>query len=339
MKKENMSFKILLSFLREDLGVIIQMHDYPDHDAIASAYGLYFLLKTRGFENVRMAYFGSISNFSLNEIVDRFKIPIQKVDESFKFSKTDQVVIVDSFFGNSNVTNLNANLIGIIDHHQMPYSGHICPYQDLKTDYGSCSTIIYEYFTEENVRVPKDIASMLLLGIAVDTSFLTRNVSKSDVNAYGNLYFLADSANIIKMLKKSFSISHISIFKEAMQNMDIENHFCFVSIKKECSPDLLAVIADFFLSLKEVRFVVVLAPYKNSYRVSLRSEDKMRSTELIVKKALKGIGHGGGHVYMGAGSIPRDLFLGFDMIKERFKSVLKEIDDNTAKTDSLNDSN
>jgi nanoRNase/pAp phosphatase (c-di-AMP/oligoRNAs hydrolase) len=80
----------------------------------------------------------------------------------------------------------------------------------------------------------------------------------------------------------------------------------------------MALVADFFLGLREIHFAVVLEPDRDVYRLSVRSEDNARPADVVIRRALDGIGSGGGHVHMGGGSIPRDLFPGEQGLRNRF---------------------
>ena len=320
-KKAN--FKLLESYFNKDDRIIIQAHDYPDHDAIASAYGMFYLFKQHGFKNTKIVYFGLINNFSLQETIKHFKIPLQSLDKKNNIKKEDKVILVDSYYNNSNVTKLDAIPIGVIDHHKNTVDENLCPYQDLRDDYGSCSTLIFEYFLSSDIEIPKDVASLFLMGIVVDTSFLSRGIHEADIKAYKHIYFIADNIFVLNLLKNSLSISYISLLKEAIESMELEEGFCFVSIEKETSPDVIAIMADFFLSFKEVTFSVVLAPYKNEYKFSVRSIKKKFPVDRAIKKAMKNIGFGGGHAYMGAGSILKENFTDIQNIKHRFENALK----------------
>lgn len=44
----NIEFEAFLDKLKANKRVIVQAHDFPDHDAISSAFALAYLLKTQG---------------------------------------------------------------------------------------------------------------------------------------------------------------------------------------------------------------------------------------------------------------------------------------------------
>jgi len=84
----------------------------------------------------------------------------------------------------------------------------------------------------------------------------------------------------------------------------------------------MALVADFFLGLREIHFVVVVEPDRDAYRLSVRSEDHRYPSDVVVREALNGIGSGGGHIHMGGGAIPTDLYPGEEGLRRRFLSAL-----------------
>jgi len=110
----------------------------------------------------------------------------------------------------------------------------------------------------------------------------------------------------------------LGLFREAINACVVAADFCYVPVTKECTQEVTALVADFFLSLQELKFVVVVVPDREEFRLSVRSEDPARPADVIIRKALDGIGGGGGHIHMGGGSVPRDLYPGEEGLRKRF---------------------
>jgi nanoRNase/pAp phosphatase (c-di-AMP/oligoRNAs hydrolase) len=295
--------------------VVIQVHDFPDHDAVAAGMALWHMLTNHDF-SVHLLYSGEIQSASLEEAVELLEIPLKPLD-SVKVEEKHQLILVDGFVGNKNVTDLPAELIALIDHHSPPEKPQ-CPYFDIRPEIGSCSTILYEYFRDTESEIPKACATALLMGIMMDTAFMTRGVTPNDLEAFEQLFFQGDWETSSRLLKNSLSLSDLAVFREAMAACEITEDFAFVPLPEECSPEVMALTADFFLGLREIKFVVVMTPSESEYRISVRSEDDLRPTDVIIRKALRGVGYGGGHVHMGGGNIPRNLFPGEQTIRNRF---------------------
>lgn len=232
-----------------------------------------------------------------------------------------QLVVVDGFVGNSNVTGLIGEVIGVIDHHSPPDESN-CRYQDIRPEYGACSTILFEYFRDTNTAMEKNVATSLLMGLMMDTAFMTRGVRPIDLEAFAELFFRGDWETGSRILKNSLSVKDLAVFREAINACTVAGDFCYVPIQNETSPEVMALVADFFLGLREIHFVVVVEPDRDEYRLSVRSEDNRRPADVVIRRALSGIGSGGGHVHMGGGAIPRDLFPGEQRLRKRFLTAM-----------------
>ena len=309
----------LISHLDPERPVVIQAHDFPDHDAVASAVALAGLLSENGVSS-RLCYGGEIQSDSLAEAIRLLEIPISSCTE-LGLNERAQIVVVDGFIGNRNIQGMPGEVIGVIDHHKPPTEPD-CPYWDIRPHYGSCSTILYEYYKIAKVDMDRPVATALLMGLMMDTAFMTRGVTPNDLEAFSRLFFIGDWQTGSRLLKNSLSLNDLSVFREAINHCVVAEDFCYVPVQKETTPEVMALIADFFLGLREIHFVVVVEPEREEYRISVRSEDYGRPSDVVIRKALDGIGAGGGHVHMGGGSIPRDLYPGEEGLRKRFLAAM-----------------
>jgi nanoRNase/pAp phosphatase (c-di-AMP/oligoRNAs hydrolase) len=305
----------LVAYLDKTKPIVVQAHDFPDFDAVAAGFALKELLAGRGLE-AGLCYSGRIESQSLCEAIHSLDIPIVE-SAALNLTEETQIILVDGFIGNRNVTDLPGEVVALIDHHQPPERPQV-PYWDIRTDFGSTSTIIWSYFDSAEVEVSRNCATSLLMGLMMDTAFMTRGVNKVDLAAFSALFFQGDWEFGSRLLKNSLSLSDLGVFREAINACQMVGDFCFIAVQKECSPEVAALIADFFLNLREVHFVVVLVPDQEEYRISVRSEDLSKPSDVIIRQTLKGIGSGGGHMHMGGGQIPRELFPGEQALRQRF---------------------
>ncbi len=282
--------------------IYIQSHDFPDHDSIAAAYGLATLLKLKGIES-RLLYEGTIQRDSLIQLIEELDIPISHSSE-YDLDESDAILIVDGCKGNKNVTDLIGDEIGVIDHHKVQSPENV-PFVDIRPEYGASSTIIYEYYREMGVEIPGSVATALMVGMLVDTAQLTRGVCDADVDAYSRLYRVSDTGFVNALLRNNIQQKDLNFYREALNRIKIERGIAYCYFPEGCKQNLLGIIGDFFLSLREVDFVCLAAKNGNRINLSLRSEDRRWSAAQVVKELLAGIGFGGGHADM-AGGIVRD---------------------------------
>ncbi len=314
-------FRHLLETLDKNHPVIIQTHDYPDHDAVAAGFALSYLLTSFGFQ-CTLVYGGEMQGDSIDETIEMLGIPAVPA-AALKIDDRSQVILVDGFAGNKNVTELSGTLVGIIDHHKPPEPPS-CPFADIRPDVGSCATIVYQYFLETGTEAPRDVATSLLMGIMMDTAYMTRGVGPIDLAAFSGIFFKSDWEKASYVLRNSLSVRDLPLIRHAMDNNHILGDVCFVELEKSCRAELLGLLSDYFLSFKEIFFVVTYEIDETQCRISVRSEDPRRPADKILRRALEGYGYGGGHMHMSGGFIPADAFPGGPWLRERFLSVLGE---------------
>lgn len=75
--------------------VYIQTHNFPDPDAIASAFGIQQFLNCHGVE-AALCYDGKIDRLSSKKMLDTFGIVMHSKDELPDMTEEDLIVLVDS---------------------------------------------------------------------------------------------------------------------------------------------------------------------------------------------------------------------------------------------------
>lgn len=94
-----------------------------------------------------------------------------------------------------------ADILEIIDHHQLGDLRTNKPINFRNMTVGSTNTIIYSMFKEQNIKIPKYLASIMLAGILSDTLILTSpTTTEFDINAVKGL------AKIAKINYEKFGI-------------------------------------------------------------------------------------------------------------------------------------
>ena len=196
-------FSTLCSVLSKDQPVLVQTHDFPDHDALGAAYALLKLLEIYGYK-VEIAYGGHIQSLSLIEFVEYLNHPLLKLDEIDDLKKY-QVVIVDGSPFKGTVKDVGGILKAVIDHHPERIQS-TAAYTDIRVGIGACSSIIWSYWKESGKEYDEITATAMIAGIQLDTAFLSRGVSKLDLDAYYELYFKSDVQKTYQMIKTTINI-------------------------------------------------------------------------------------------------------------------------------------
>ena len=283
--------------------VFIQPHNVPDPDAIASCFGLQYLLKTRGV-NAVIVYENEIEKANSVKMLELFSIEIHLAQNVATLGEEDWTVLVDVQKDNSNVTDLVTDEVAVIDHHE--YSGSKgYKFEDVRPEIGACSTIIAEYFFENSIDVPRNVATALLYGIFMDTDNLTRGVSELDIDMFYRLYGLSNISLITELKGNQISINDLSDYAKAFSSVEIYGEIGFLYLDNS-NDSLLGAASDIVITIAGVNIVVAYSPREKGYKFSVRSINKNIKANELVRNILKDVGFGGGHSSMAGGFLPRE---------------------------------
>jgi nanoRNase/pAp phosphatase (c-di-AMP/oligoRNAs hydrolase) len=281
--------------------VYIQMHKYPDQDALASAFGLQALLGMKGKKST-ICYNGQIDKHNTLKMIELLHINIFEID-MLNMNPRDEIILVDGQKGNLNMDDFIGIEIACIDHHPT-FETTEYRFSDIRSDVGSCSTIIAEYFAENLLQISREVATALLYGLKVDTANLTRRVSEVDIDMFSYLFKKSDVEKLRDFENSSLRKDDLIAYQEAISNLKIEGRLGIAKIGDDCSEAIIGSISDFLMALSEVDFTLVYSYRVGGLRFSVRSESKVVDAGKVIKEALKGYGDGGGHSTMAAGFIP-----------------------------------
>jgi nanoRNase/pAp phosphatase (c-di-AMP/oligoRNAs hydrolase) len=301
--------------------LFIQPHDFPDPDAVASAFALKHLFSCRGVKTT-IVYEGDLQRSALLAMIAKLGIRIVRAAEAV-ISPADRVIIVDGCKGTKNVSDLPAREIAVLDHHLVKAPEDV-PYTDIRPELGSCSTLLENYWTESGERIPPDVATALVIGISVDTAILTRGATEEDIGAYYRLSRVANLALAQEILRRNLEKGDLEFYRFALEHADIGGDLAFCHFPQGCDQNLLGILADFFIAVREVHFVVLSAANPGGINLSVRSDRPEWNAALLLKDLLDGDGFGGGHDDMAGGIIPDSSRYHPKEFRERLEAKLAQ---------------
>ena len=165
--------------------VFIQTHNFPDPDAISSAFGLQQFLAYHKI-SATLCYDGKIDRLSAKKMLDTFGITMFSKDVLSDMEEDDLIVLVDSQKMNSNVTDLIGDEVACIDHHPIFFQYDYL-YQDIQK-VGACASIIASYYKNTDTPISPECAAALAYGIKMDTADFTRGTSALDTEMLSFLF-------------------------------------------------------------------------------------------------------------------------------------------------------
>lgn len=304
--------------------VYIQTHNYPDPDAIASAFGLQKLLGHFGI-HAEICYDGSAEKLSAQAMLNHFGIEMVSVHDLTDMTPEDRIITVDSQKYNSNLTDLCGDEVACIDHHPTMIPCEYA-YKDVRIT-GACASLIAEYFFDNGIIPDRSTATALVYGIKMDTADFSRGMTQFDVDMYAKLFPYADNELLERLKINTMEFTDLKAYGSAIENIRVFGNIGYAYIPFSCPDALIAMISDFILSLDIIEFSVVYAVRGNGYKFSVRSETPDLHAGMIIRDALSEVGSGGGHARMAGGfadgaKLPEDEALRNHEIRQLFRLAL-----------------
>lgn len=283
--------------------VYLQTHNFPDPDALASAYGLQQLLKHFNI-NSTICYDGKIEKVSTKKMLNTFNIEAFPKDELINMTSEDYIVTVDGQKHNANFTDLIGNEVACIDHHPTFIECDYM-YSDIRIT-GACSSIVTDYYINANIPMDTNTATALLYGLKMDTASFERGVTDFDIDMFKFLHNHCDKALLNSVYSNSIELDDLKAYGAAIENIRVYDNFGFVYIPFDCNDALVAMISDFILALDVVEVSVVYANRDGGLKFSVRNEQTDLHAGKLISNALNEYGNGGGHASMSGGMIPAE---------------------------------
>ena len=282
-------------------GFVVQCHDDPDADAIASAFAVFTYLKKHKKE-ARIVYSGrsEISKPNLLEMVVRLSVPLEYVRE-MPHIKT--LILVDCQYGEKNVKRFAADTVVVLDHHVEKKTDNAA-IGLISSQLGSCSTLICDLLKKEDFDFTKNphVSTALYYGLYTDTNSLEEIAHPLDRDARDSLKF---DPQILKILKNNnLSLLELNIAGAALMQHSIDHELGYAVFRSDpCDPNILGFISDLALQVKGIDVCIVYNTLNDGFKLSVRSCTREVMADEFIKFLTRDAGDGGGHKTKSGGFI------------------------------------
>ena len=308
--------------------IFIQTHNFPDADAIASAYALGEIFRHFDISPL-FCCAGKVDRLSTEKLADLLGIELYQEEELYTvMCEKDYIVCVDSQKLAGNIVDFIGNEIACIDHHPT-YKSIDYKWSQVEI-VGACSTLLAEHFKALKLVPSEKCATALLYGIKKDTMDFTRGVTQRDIAAFSFLFDLVNGDELSKLEHTQIVSKDLLAYTSAIENIHLYGDVGFSKIPFSCPDGLVAGLSDFILSIEEVNIAIVYCMRENGIKFSVRSVIASVNAGKLINLALKDLGSGGGHSSMAGGFIPIESFGVLspyidNSIENLFISVIREM--------------
>jgi nanoRNase/pAp phosphatase (c-di-AMP/oligoRNAs hydrolase) len=295
----------LVAFARGHRRALILTHDNPDPDSIASGVALAWLLEQMAGVDAVVAYGGIVGRAENRALVKVLRLPVVPLG-SVSFGDFDLIAMVDTQPEQGNHSLPAAHFPDVvIDHHPERPETRLAVVTDVGRDTGATSTVVTDYLRASGLEVPPAIATALFYGIKSDTRDLERETTAPDIEAYLWLFPKADTQALSMIERPRLPEDYFRLFHTAVEKARLHGDAVICDLGKVYYPDLVAEVADRFLSMGDVKWSLAVGEYRGSLYFSVRTRDRRMNAGKMVREVIEPEGGtAGGHGSMAGARLP-----------------------------------
>jgi nanoRNase/pAp phosphatase (c-di-AMP/oligoRNAs hydrolase) len=306
---------------------LVVLHDYPDPDAIASAYA-HRLISERFEINVDITYTGKISHSQNIALVKLLGIELEPFGETISLSGYQGAVFIDNQGTTTNgiisaLESASVPVLIVVDHHEAQniLTAEYCDIQ--KT--GATATIYTSYIEEGLLAMQRGrkehtaLATALMHAILTDTAGFIR-ADMDDFHAAAYLSQFRDPNLLEHIMSQRRSKQVMDIIRQALENRTVvENHsIAGIGYLRPEDRDGIPQAAEFLIREENVHTAVVYGIIKEEQTEvltgSLRTSKLALDPDDFIKEVFgvnsEGRYYGGGKHQAGGFSIPVGFLTG-----------------------------
>ena len=293
----------MIEKVRGKRNILIVAHDNPDPDALAAAYALSHLFLIKTGQTAVIASGGIVGRRENRTMVEKLEISVVPMNK-IVLDQYDVVCMVDSQpgTGNSSLPD-DCRVDIIIDHHPQRIEDTDGRLLDIRTDYGACATILYEYLLAHQVYFGTRLATAMFYAIRSETQDLGREWSSPDRRAYQDLLSLSNNRILFDIAHAKVPSSYFLNFNRALESSRIFHDVLVFNLFEVDHPDMVAELADFLLRMEGVGVVLGMGCCDHEEVLSLRLDREDLFAGKIIRTIVEGLGSAGGHGMIAGGQI------------------------------------
>ncbi|MCS6852848.1 MAG: DHH family phosphoesterase [Gemmataceae bacterium] len=293
-----------LSGLANASRVTFVSHVQPDPDSVGSMLGLAHLVDTCLGKPTRLTRDGSISRAENRALVEALKLDLVPI-ESIEWDEDEAVVMVDSQPKTGRHSfNGDVPIYAVIDHHQTTGDLEGVPFVDIRRGLGSTCSLVASYLMEQEIAIPKKVATGLVYGIETDLSGYPRDASPLDDSALMFLYPLADKDLLARIRNARLPHCFYECVLQALQSSFLYDRLLISWVHDLPDPEMAGAVVDFLIRFEEIDWAVCAGVHKNELVLSVRTTRSDGRAGEMLRHVVGRLGKAGGHDYRAGGVIP-----------------------------------
>ncbi|MBW1847098.1 MAG: DHH family phosphoesterase [Deltaproteobacteria bacterium] len=192
----------------------------------------------------------------------------------------------------------------VIDHH--PDTNAKASFHDIRPHYGATASIMTEYLRAARIKPSAKLATGLFHAIKTDTNNFQRQTQVEDLKAF---QFLFRHVNVYlerKIEQAEMQFDFLKYFKSALESYRFRRGRLYAHLGNVNTPDLIVIIADFFMRVNTVSWSIVAGIYEKKLVIVFRSDGLRKNAGKVAENSFGYMGSAGGHKSAARAEIPLD---------------------------------
>lgn len=294
--------------LREEFAgktyLLIVMQDNPDPDSIAAAVALRRIANSLADLQCSIACGGTVGRGENRALIKYLGLNLRDSAE-IDHTKFDLIAMVDTQPGAGN-NSLPKDILPhiVIDHHPIRRLTRTVSFTDIRSSYGSTSTILVEYLIEAGMVPDTPLATALLYGIRSDTQDLGREATRADIDAIELLYPLANKRMVGVIQRGEVPRVYFQMLADALRNAHVHGSAILTELGDVDNPDMIAEVADLLLRDDEITWTMCSGFWNDKLLISIRTIEESKGADQVMRRVVARKGTGGGHLTYAGGQVP-----------------------------------
>lgn len=278
-------------------------HYNPDPDALGSSFAMQYLLQKK-FNKVAKIYFSGIIGRAENKVmINLLDIPIVNLN-SDPIPDLPLILMDTQPNTGNNPLKTGQRPFMIFDHHPIKEKSSAYKYSDIRLDFGSTSTIMFDYLRTFDLKPTVNVSTALYYGIQTDVVGEGRKANKIDFQALEFLSKYINREKLYSIENPKLPFDYYTTIYKGLKNGVIYNDFIISSLGEIENPDYIGEIADFLVRFDKAFYVMIMGICNDTIQISFRSQRNKIDAGFALKKIVGKRGTAGGHIRNAGGRIP-----------------------------------
>ncbi len=281
--------------------LLILTHDYPDPDALASAYALQYLAESQFGIRSRIVYGGIVGRIENRAMVKALKLPVYKL-RPVDLRRHDHIALMDTqpeFENNSFPKKRKATIV--IDQHPPVVRSH-ADLTLVDTGCGATCVILARALLLLRKEIPARVATALAYGILSDTLYFYRADRPDIIQTYLGIIHYCDFKALAYILNPLRPRKFFASLALGIQNAKARRGLVISHLGVVENPDLVSQIADFLMSYKGTKRCLCTGRYRGKLHVSFRQANQNADAGEILRDVFTNRDEAGGRGAIAGGS-------------------------------------